>query len=455
MEGKLRTFTPLQAPFIKINTTVIPNAKTNGKSSIPGRYIDEYIIAPSAKKIATFIKNQLFGSDLLTQTENLDIRWLTPTFQEAVESAIYLEEAFIYIHFFNEKIYLEVINKNYIDELVQEFDIVRHASLIQEFEYDDDKDLLLKRDITLKNGKSYILFEAYELSRKNNEKVKITIEKFNKMLNKNYKTNYELDYECIVNIDVGQDFFKDSRKLLNEEMEIINTIAEEIDKTKTRIATSQHFQTNDVVTGWKPQNTNYNVQTLSVGKLQDYFTLLPGDKNDKIFEFLQGNVRVREYIESFKFFDYQIIQMAGLSPASFGYEKDTYMNTDNVNLSKNPSDMTIEGLKTQLEPQINNLITNVVKAQKFLLIETNRIPEQLLWDYGPNEKFDDLKKIQVLNKIQSVASIDYETKAKIVTPIINKLIDEKYVRDNGDKIDSLIKGHEKVQKNINLKFGEI
>ena len=64
-------------------------------------------------------------------------------------------------------------------------------------------------------------------------------------------------------------------------------------------------------------NTYFNVNQVSVGKLQDYFTLMPGDRDHQIFEFLQGDVRVKEYIESFKFYDYQIIQMAGLSPATF------------------------------------------------------------------------------------------------------------------------------------------
>ena len=58
--------------------------------------------------------------------------------------------------------------------------------------------------------------------------------------------------------------------------------------------------------------------------IQDYFTLLPGDKDKAIFEHLQGEIRYKEYIESFKFCDYQVIQMANLSPATFGYEKDAY-----------------------------------------------------------------------------------------------------------------------------------
>jgi hypothetical protein len=137
-------------------------------------------------------------------------------------------------------------------------------------------------------------------------------------------------------------------------MNVLDTIASEVEKTQTRIATTQHFQTGNIVTSWKPIQ-QYNVQQLNVGKMQDYFTLLPGDKDHYVFEYLQGDVRTKEYIETFKFYDYQIIQMAGLSPASFGYEKDAYMNKENVDLSANASEMTIEAIKTQIEPQINNL----------------------------------------------------------------------------------------------------
>ena len=83
---------------------------------------------------------------------------------------------------------------------------------------------------------------------------------------------------------------------------------------------------------------------------------MEGDKDHQIFQFLQGEVRTKEYEETFKFYDYQIIQMAGLSPASFGYEKDSYMNVANIDLSANASEMTIEAIKRQIEPQINRLI---------------------------------------------------------------------------------------------------
>ena len=234
-------------------------------------------------------------------------------------------------------------------------------------------------------------------------------------------------------------------------MEVINTLADEVEKTKTKIVTSQHYQTSDIVTNWKPAATHYNVETLSVGKLQDYFTLLPGDRDEALFEYLQGSIRYKEYIETFKFYDYQIIQNSGLSPASFRYEKDAYMNTDNVNLSKNPSDMTIEGIKKQLEPQINKLITNIVIAQQVLGVNINTIPQELSWDYGPNEKFDDMKKIQVLNRLQNVVSIPYKYRAQIASPILKKMID-------GDVTpEDMIKENDAEEKKSfdAIKFGEI
>ena len=40
------------------------------------------------------------------------------------------------------------------------------------------------------------------------------------------------------------------------------------------------------------------------------------------------------------------------------------MNEANVVLSANASEMTIEAIKTQIEPQINNLLINIVKCNK-------------------------------------------------------------------------------------------
>ena len=143
-----------------------------------------------------------------------------------------------------------------------------------------------------------------------------------------------------------------------------------------------------------------------------------------MFEFLQGNIRVDDYVNAFKFCDYQIIQIANLSPATFGYEKDNYQNVASVDLSMNLTEMTVEAIKKQIEPQVNHLIENVVKLQELLNIEDDKIPSDLVWDYGTNEKLDDDKKIRTLKAIQQTMSIPYSTRAKIITPILNKLIDE-------------------------------
>ena len=292
---------------------------------------------------------------------------------------------------------------------------------------------------------------AYSEDKKGN-RLPLSIDMFNKRTGSNYVENYILPYEVLINVDLGQDFFKDSEKLLNEEMTVINTIADEIEKTKTRIVTTQHYQTGDIVTKWQPSANHYEVKNLTVGQLQDYFTLLPGDKEHQMFEFLQGDIRIEQYIATYKFYDYQCIQLAGLSPASFGYEKDAYQNVDNINLQKNASDMTIEAIKSQIEPQINKLIENIVKAQQSQGIEVNLLPPELDWDYGLNEKFDDMKKLQVLHRIQSVMSVPYSTRSKIVLPILKKLISEGI---SEDEIEDLIEEHKKEEKDINIEFGEV
>jgi hypothetical protein len=158
--------------------------------------------------------------------------------------------------------------------------------------------------------------------------------------------------------------------------------------------------------------------------MEDYFTLLPGDKEHQVFEFLQGDIRTDKYIEAFKFCDYQVIQLANLSPATFGYEKDSYQNVANIELNANLTEMTIEAIKKQIEPQVNSLIENIVKLQQSQKIEENSIPVDLIWDYGNNERFDDMKKLQVLGAIQRTMSVPYGVRSKIITPILNKLIDE-------------------------------
>ena len=232
-------------------------------------------------------------------------------------------------------------------------------------------------------------------------------------------------------------------------MVVINTIADEIEKTKTRIVTSQHYQSGDITTSWTPRSTHYNVDTITVNGLEDYFTLVEGDKDHQIFEFLQGDVRTKDYEETFKFYDYQIIQMAGLSPASFGYEKDAYMNTANVDLSANASEMTIEAIKRQIEPQINRLIENIIRLQQSQNIKENEIPSNVVWDFGDNERLDDMKKLDILGDIQRRMSVPYSVRADIVLPILNKLVDEPIEKE------SLVKEWQEEKNSIDITYGEI
>lgn len=444
MLGKLRHFNPLQAPYIKINVKVTNPGITNGKPNIKDE--ERYVLAPSAKKIGTYIRNQLFGSDLLTQTEGLDINWLMPTLGEALELSVYEKESFIYIHKFDNKIYLECIKKCDIHNLVQVYDKVYSCDIIQDFE-GSEFDYCLKRHIKMENGNTELEFTTFKREKNKGEWKEIPLSELNKINNTDYKRVYELPYEVLINIDIGQDFFKDSTKFLLEEMEVYNTLCEEVQKTKTRIATTQHYQSGDIYNQWQPSNI-YDVKTISVSGLQDYFTLLPGDKEHAVFEFLQGNLRVNDYIDTFKFCDYQVIQMANLSPATFGYEKDNYQNVASVDLSMNLTEMTIEAIKKQIEPQVNHLIENIIKLQELLDIQDNKIPNDLQWDYGDNEKLNDNKKIATLKSIQSVMKIPYSTRAKILTPVLNKLIDTK------TDADELTKEYEKESKDIKLDYEE-
>ena len=445
MTGKIKPSEILQAPFIKVKAKVISPGTTNGKPNI--KYEEEYVVAPSGKKIATYIRNQLFGSELVTQTAGLDINWLMPTLGEALERAIYQTESFIYLHKYNNKVYLECLNKSDIHDLVQVFDEIKELTIKQEFCTDDDEYELRRKIYINGDGTSTIEFTAYIID-KNKKETKIPLSQFNSIFNTEYEQIENKPYEVVVNIDTGQDFFKDSKKLLNEEMILMNTIAEEVEKTKTRIASSEHYQSGDIATTWKPRETTYEVKNLNVGTLQDYYLMLPGDKDHHFFEYLQGDLRVQDYETTFKFYDYQIIQMAGLSPASFGYEKDAYQNVANVDLSANASEMSIEAIKRQLEPQIDRLIENIIRLQQSQEIEENIIPVELKWDYGANERIDDMKKLDVLQAIQRTASVPYKVRAKIITPIINKLIE-----DPTDE-DELVNAYNEENK-MNIEFGEI
>jgi hypothetical protein len=445
MKGKIRTTGIWEAPFIQIKAKVVMPGKTNGKPNID--YKEEYVVAPSAKKIAIYIRNQIFGSELVSQTEDMDINWLMPTLSESLERAIYQTESFIYLHKYNNKVYLECLNHNDLHDIEQVFDQVKKATIIQEFETDKNK-YELHREITLPgNNTSIIKFTAY--IEDNGKLREISIEKFNEVFNTEYERIENKPYEVLINIDTGEDFFKDSKKLLNEEMELINTIASEVEKTKTIIATSEHYASGDIATTWQPKSTTYDPHTLSVGTLQDYFVLMPGDRDHQIFEYLQGEVRIDKYEDTFKFYDYQIIQMAGLSPATFGYEKDAYMNNANVDLSANASEMTIEALKRQLEPQINRLIENIIRLQQSAEIEVNKLPLTIDWDYGANERIDDMKKLDVLQDIQRAMSVPYGIRADIVLPILNKLVDEPIEREK------LVKEWQEESNKMNIEFGEL
>lgn len=444
MNGKIKTTGIWEAPFIQIKAKITMPGETNGKPNI--KYKEEYVVAPSAKKIATYIRNQLFGSELVSQTEGLEINWLMPTLGESLERAIYQTESFIYLHKYDNKVYLECLNKNDIHDLVQVFDQVKEATIIQEYCNGNDRYELHRHIVIVGDGTSIVEFSAYI-----DEKGKlreIQLSQFNRLFQTEFEKVENKPYEVLVNIDTGQDFFKDSKKLLAEEMVLLNTITEEIEKTKTRIATSEHYATGDIATSWQPSATTYNPHTINVGTLQDYFVLVPGDRDHQFFQFLQGDLRIDKYEESFKFYDYQIIQMAGLSPATFGYEKDAYMNTANVDLSANASEMTVEAIKRQLEPQINRLIENIIRLQTSQDIEENRLPMVVDWDYGANERIDDMKKIEVMQNIQRVGSIPYRVRAKILTPILNKLIDDDMTEDD------LVSAYDEENK-TRIEFGEL
>lgn len=451
MNGKIRPSYLLQSPFISVKAKVITPGVTNGKPNIKEE--DRYVLPPSAKKIAKYISNQIFGSDLVTQTEGLDINWIMPSLSEALENAIYSKESFIYIHKFDDKVYLECLKKCDLHDLVQKYDKIISFKLYEDFEVKDingdDVILSLERDVLInEDGTSTIKMKAYEKDKYDDWR-SISLSSFNSATDNEYVAVYNLPYEVLVNIDVGEDFFKDSEKLLNEEMLILNTMAEEIEKTKTRIVTTEHYQSGDLVSNWQPSNNMYEVKTLTVNKIQDYFTLLPGDREHQLFEFLQGDIRVKDYTDAFKFCDYQIIQMANLSPATFGYEKDSYQNVASVDLNANTTEMTIEAIKKQIEPQINRLIENIIKLQQAINTDINVIPMDLVWDYGNNERFDDDKKLKMLQAVLRTASVPYSVRAKIISPILNKLIDEDV------DADGLVNAYKEEERDLNITYEEI
>ena len=129
--------------------------------------------------------------------------------------------------------------------------------------------------------------------------------------------------------------------------------------------------------------------------------------------------------------------------------KDAYQNTANIELNANLTEMTVEAIKRQLEPQINRLIENIVKLQVSQKMTENLLPMELNWDYGSNERFDDMKKLDVLKKMQTVGSIPYSYRAKIMTPILNKLLDEP------TNDEDLVKAYKDEEKELEIKYEEI
>ena len=57
--------------------------------------------------------------------------------------------------------------------------------------------------------------------------------------------------------------------------------------------------------------------------------------------------------------------------------------------------------------------------------------------------------------IQSVGSVPYSVKAKIIMPILNKLIDDDYVGKNSKLIEELINANKEEEEEIQVKFGEV
>ena len=66
-----------------------------------------------------------------------------------------------------------------------------------------------------------------------------------------------------------------------------------------------------------------------------------------------------------------------------------------------------------------------------------------------------MKKLQVLNKVQSVGSIPYSIKAKIITPILKKLIDDDIDKEDMLTIEKLIEENKKEQDELKIEYGEV
>jgi hypothetical protein len=60
-----------------------------------------------------------------------------------------------------------------------------------------------------------------------------------------------------------------------------------------------------------------------------------------------------------------------------------------------------------------------------------------------------MKKLDVLKKIQSTSAVPYSFKAKIITPILNKLIDEPTDEE------SLVKAYREEERQAQLEYEEL
>ena len=191
MNGKIKTTGIWDAPFIQVKAKITMPGETNGKPNI--KYKEEYIVAPSAKKIATYIRNQIFGSELVTQTEGMDINWLMPTLGESLEKAIYQTESFIYLHKYNNKVYLECLNKNDIHDLVQVFDQVKEATIKQEYHYGEECYELHRHITIVGDGTSIIKFAAFRDNKGKLERIQLS--QFNQLFNTEFEEIENKPYE--------------------------------------------------------------------------------------------------------------------------------------------------------------------------------------------------------------------------------------------------------------------
>ena len=64
------------------------------------------------------------------------------------------------------------------------------------------------------------------------------------------------------------------------------------------------------------------------------------------------------------------------------------------------------------------------------------------------KKLDDDKKIRTLKAIQQTMAIPYNTRAKIMTPILNKLIDEKV------DADGITKAYNEEREDLRINYEE-